>query len=49
MSHVGCVKIVEKMLESLGYERCESYWGKCESCWRTVRLSGKCEKCYTLL
>ena len=24
---------------------CESYWGQCESCKRTVRLSGKCEKC----
>ena len=25
--------------------RCESYWGKCQSCKRAVRLSGKCEKC----
>ena len=22
---------------------CESYWGKCESCQRNMRLSGRCE------
>ena len=45
MSHVGCVSVVEEVLELLGYGRCESYWGKCGRCQRTVRLSGKCEKC----
>ena len=32
MSHVGCVYVVEEVLELLGYGRCESYLGKCESC-----------------
>ena len=45
MSNVGCVKVVEEVMELSGYGRCESYWGKCESRSRTVRLSGKCEKC----
>ena len=26
------VKVVEEVLELLGFGRCESYWGKCESC-----------------
>ena len=26
------LKVVEEVLELLGYGRCESYWGKCESC-----------------
>ena len=45
MSHVGCVKVVEEVLELLRFGRYESYWGKFESCKRAVRLSGKCEKC----
>ena len=32
VSHVVCVKVVEEVLELLGYGRCESYWGRCESC-----------------
>ena len=26
------VKVFEEVLELLGFGRCESYWGKCESC-----------------
>ena len=27
---MGCVYVVEEVLELLGYRSCESYWGKCE-------------------
>ena len=32
MSQVGCVEVVKEVLELLGYGRCESDLGKCESC-----------------
>ena len=30
-------KVVEEVLKLLGYGRCESYWGKCESCQGSVK------------